>query len=105
MSKHSYPEIVRYIAGLFADHGFGPSEETKNKFSFDSEEDFDKNLEAVKDIRMQGDELLCDELDVIEVIMDIEEEYDIEIPDEWIGRHQDNPTLGELADLVLALTK
>lgn len=104
MSKPSYPEVVRFVAKLFSEHGY-MSPQTRSNFAFDSEADFDKNLEDIKYIRMKGQDLQCDDLDVIEVVMEIEDEYNIEIPDEWLGRHQDNPTLGELVDVTLALVQ
>ena len=35
--------------------------------------------------------------------MDLEEEYDVEINDNWVGNHKDDPTLGDLAEYVVRL--
>ncbi|WPJ72212.1 hypothetical protein DEEACLCL_00195 [Salmonella phage CRW-SP2] len=103
MSKPSYPDVVRFVAKLFSEHGY-TSNQNHKKLAFDSEADFDENLEAIKNIRLKGQDLQCDDLDVIEVVMELEDEYEVDIPDEWLGRHQDNPTLGEFAALIIELT-
>lgn len=37
--------------------------------------------------------------------MELEEEFQVEIDDGWLGSKGDDPTMGELAELVVALRK
>jgi acyl carrier protein len=68
-----------------------------------TEEDEDA-LDKLAGLRTKKD-LGGDELDAIEIVMDLEEEFDVEIDDGWLGSKGDDPTMGELAELVVALRK
>lgn len=64
----------------------------------------DDQYDAVAALRIKKD-CVGDELDFIETIMSLESEYNIEIEDDWLAGHGDDPTLGELAKLVVDLAK
>lgn len=104
-----YPEVIRYIASLFSDHAYCSGSENPvdldRFYGEDEEAAFTVAMEAAKEQRLKGGTLNGDDLDVIEVVMEIEGEYNVEIPDEWLGRHGDNPSVGEFADLVFSLLK
>lgn len=68
----------------------------------DNIDKLEDQLESLAPLRVK-EHLGGDELDAIEIIMDLEEEYDVEISDGWVGNHKDDPTLGDLAEYVVRL--
>ncbi len=60
-------------------------------------EQFDADEEALTMTTDIADDLGADSLDVVEVLMSIEDEFDVEIPDEAI---EDIKTIGDLVNYI-----
>lgn len=105
MSKINYTEAMRFLID-YAVKNLDP-EHALNGRTF-TDEDYADRFENVcnefADKKIMKD-LQGDDLDVIELVMDVESEYDIEIDDGWLGSTGDDPSLGQLAEQVVLLTK
>lgn len=106
--SHNYVDVIKYLAQKASDNldlslHFSAEEEV-NSIRRDLENNVEDSIEKFAGLRCKSD-LGGDELDVIELVMDLEEEFDVEISDYWMGTHQDDPTMGELAEHVVHLSK
>lgn len=107
MSKNvSYIDVMRFLVQYASDNlNMELWREKKHSVTIQSAIDkIEDQLDTLAPLRVK-EHLGGDELDAIEIIMDLEEEYDVEITDHWIGSHKDDPTLGELAEHVVHLLK
>ncbi|BAN78490.1 acyl carrier protein [Klebsiella phage 0507-KN2-1] len=107
MSKNvSYIDVMRFLVQYASDNlNMELWREKKHSVTIQSAiEKIEDQLDTLAPLRVK-EHLGGDELDAIEIIMDLEEEYDVEITDHWIGSHKDDPTLGELAEHVVHLLK
>ena len=107
MSKNvSYIDVMRFLVQYASDNlNMELWREKKHSVTIQSAiEKIEDQLESLAPLRVK-EHLGGDELDAIEIIMELEEEYDVEITDHWIGSHKDDPTLGELAEHVVHLLK
>ncbi|QBQ79030.1 acyl carrier protein [Escherichia phage vB_EcoM_KWBSE43-6] len=107
MSKNvSYIDVMRFLVQYASDNlNMELWREKKHSVTIQSAIDkIEDQLESLAPLRVK-EHLGGDELDAIEIIMDLEEEYDVEITDYWVGSHKDDPTLGELAEHVVHLLK
>lgn len=107
MSKNvSYIDVMRFLVQYASDNlNMELWREKKHSKTIQSAIDkIEDQLDTLAPLRVK-EHLGGDELDAIEIIMELEEEYDVEITDHWIGSHQDDPTLGELAEHVVHLLK
>ncbi|EGJ6623256.1 hypothetical protein INC21_003210 [Salmonella enterica] len=101
-NKPTYVDVMRVLAQYACDNlNMETWRNGDHKEKFDN---IDDNIDALAPLRAKSD-LGGDDLDMIELIMEVEEQYDVEISDEWVGKHGDDPTLGALAELVVALSK
>ncbi|AFU64396.1 hypothetical protein [Salmonella phage SKML-39] len=106
-SKPTYVEVMRHLAQYATDNlNLEVSDEDKSSIKgiVDTEVVINDALDKLAGLRTKKD-LGGDELDVIELVMDVEEEFNVEIDDGWLGSKGDDPTMGELAELVVALRK
>ncbi len=107
MSKNvSYIDVMRFLVQYASDNlNMELWREKKHSVTIQSAiEKIEDQLDTLAPLRVK-EHLGGDELDAIEIIMELEEEYDVEITDHWIGSHKDDPTLGELAEHVVHLLK
>lgn len=107
MSKNvSYIDVMRFLVQYASDNlNMELWREKKHSVTIQSAiEKIEDQLDTLAPLRVK-EHLGGDELDAIEIIMELEEEYDVEITDHWIGSHKDDPTLGELAEHVVHLSK
>lgn len=107
MSKNvSYIDVMRFLVQYASDNlNMELWREKKHSVTIQSAiEKIEDQLDTLAPLRVK-EHLGGDELDAIEIVMDLEEEYDVEITDHWIGSHKDDPTLGELAEHVVHLLK
>ncbi len=107
MSKNvSYIDVMRFLVQYASDNlNMELWREKQHSKTIQSAVDkIEEQLEALAPLRVK-EHLGGDELDAIEIVMDLEEEFDVEITDHWIGSHKDDPTLGELAEHVVHLSK
>lgn len=107
MSKNvSYIDVMRILAQYASDNlNMELWREKHHSKTIQSAVDkIEDQLEALAPLRVK-EHLGGDELDAIEIVMELEEEFDVEITDHWIGSHKDDPTLGELAEHVVYLSK
>ncbi len=107
MSKNvSYIDVMRFLVQYASDNlNMELWREKKHSVTIQSAIDkIEDQLDTLAPLRVK-EHLGGDELDAIEIIMELEEEYDVEITDHWIGSHKDDPTLGELAEHVVHLSK
>lgn len=107
MSKNvSYIDVMRFLVQYASDNlNMELWREKKHSVTIQSAIDkIEDQLDTLAPLRVK-EHLGGDELDAIEIIMELEEEYDVEITDHWIGSHKDDPTLGELAEHVVHLLK
>ncbi|CBW37990.1 acyl carrier protein [Salmonella phage Vi01] len=101
-NKPTYVDVMRDLAQYACDNlNMETWRNGDHKEKFDN---IDDNIDALAPLRAKSD-LGGDDLDMIELIMEVEEQYDVEISDDWVGKRGDDPTLGELAELVVALRK
>ena len=106
-SKPTYVEVMRHLAQYATDNLNLDAVEVKYpnvKKMIDGEVATDDALDKFAGLRTKKD-LGGDELDAIEIVMELEEEFQVEIDDGWLGSKGDDPTMGELAELVVALRK
>lgn len=106
-SKPTYVEVMRHLAQYATDNlNLEVSDEDKSSIKgiVDAEVVMNDALDKLAALRTKKD-LGGDELDTIEIVMDLEEEFNVEIDDGWLGSKGDDPTMGELAELVVALRK
>lgn len=106
-SKPTYVEVMRHLAQYATDNlDLEVSDEDKSSIKgiVDAEVVMNDALDKLAGMRTKKD-LGGDELDAIEIVMDLEEAFQVEIDDGWIGSKGDDPTMGELAELVVALRK
>lgn len=105
-SKPTYVEVMRHLAQYATDNLNMEiwREEEQNKLLDDVAAQNEDALDKLAGLRTKKD-LGGDELDAIEIVMDLEEEFQVEIEDGWLGSKGDDPTMGELAELVVALRK
>lgn len=102
----SYVEVMRYLAE-YASNNLNLQEwmeEDKRKILTDITTQNEDAFDKMAPLRTKKD-LGGDELDAIEIVLELEDEFDVQISDEWVGSHEDDPTMGELAELIVALTK
>ena len=107
MSKNvSYIDVMRFLVQYASDNlNMELWREKKHSVTIQSAiEKIEDQLDTLAPLRVK-EHLGGDELDAIEIIMDLEEEFDVEISDYWMGTHKDDPTLGELAEHVVHLSK
>lgn len=107
MSKNvSYIDVMRVLVQYASDNlNMELWREKQHSTTIQSAIDkIEDQLEALAPLRVK-EHLGGDELDAIEIVMDLEEEFDVRISDHWVGTHQDDPTLGELAEHVVHLSK
>lgn len=105
--KPTYVEVMRHLAKYATDNLNLDADEVEYpnvKKMIDGEVATDDALDKLAGLRTKKD-LGGDELDVIELVMDVEEEFKVDIDDGWMGSKGDDPTMGELAELVVALRK
>ena len=102
MSKQSYPDVLKWLVNYAVNDlnaGFwAPEESTKTLIK--THQDHDDQLDELAKLRPVKD-FGCDELDHIELIMSIEDEYEVELSDDWWN---DDPSLGQLAEMVVKLS-
>lgn len=105
-SKPTYVEVMRYLAQYATDNLNLDlwRDDDKRKLLDDVASQNEDALDKLAGLRTKKD-LGGDELDAIEIVMDLEEEFQVEIDDGWLGSKGDDPTMGELAELVVALRK
>jgi len=77
----SRPQVIEDVKRIVAEHMGIPADTIRES----------SNLET---------DIGCDSLDLVEIMMEVEEHFDIEVPDE-IGNEVD--TIGDVADGVLGL--
>lgn len=107
MSKNvSYIDVMRFLVQYASDNlNMELWREKKHSVTIQSAiEKIEDQLDTLAPLRVK-EHLGGDELDAIEIVMDLEEEFDVEITDYWVGSHKDDPTLGELAEHVVHLLK
>lgn len=107
MSKNvSYIDVMRFLVQYASDNlNMELWREKQHSVTIQSAIDkIEDQLESLAPLRVK-EHLGGDELDAIEIVMELEEEFDVEITDHWIGSHKDDPTLGELAEHVVHLSK
>lgn len=110
MSKNvSYVDVMRFLVQYAGDNLnmelWREKQHSKTiQTAVDNINQIEDQLEALAPLRVK-EHLGGDELDAIEIVMDLEEEFDVSISDHWVGTHQDDPTLGELAEHVVHLSK
>lgn len=107
MSKNvSYIDVMRFLVQYASDNlNMELWREKHHSVTIQSAIDkIEDQLDALAPLRVK-EHLGGDELDAIEIVMELEEEFDVEITDHWIGSHKDDPTLGELAEHVVHLSK
>lgn len=104
--KPTYVEVMRYLAQYATDNLNLDlwSDDDKRKLLDDVASQNEDALDKLAGLRTKKD-LGGDELDAIEIVMELEEEFQVEIDDGWLGSKGDDPTMGELAELVVALRK
>ncbi|ECB2088342.1 hypothetical protein EVH07_12580 [Salmonella enterica subsp. enterica serovar Newport] len=105
-SKPTYVEVMRHLA-QYATNNLNMEiwrEEEQSKLLDDVLAANEDAMDKLASLRTKKD-LGGDELDAIEIVMDLEEEFQVEIDDGWLGSKGDDPTMGELAELVVALRK
>lgn len=104
--KPTYVEVMRHLAQYAADNLNMDlwRDDDKRKLLDDVSSQNEDALDKLAGLRTKKD-LGGDELDAIEIVMDLEEEFQVEIDDGWLGSKGDDPTMGELAELVVALRK
>lgn len=105
-SKPTYVEVMRHLAQYATDNLNLDlwRDDDKRKLLDDVAAQNEDALDKLAGLRTKKD-LGGDELDAIEIVMDLEEEFQVEIDDGWLGSKGDDPTMGELAELVVALRK
>ena len=105
-SKPTYVEVMRYLAQYATDNLNLDlwSDDDKRKLLDDVASQNEDALDKLAGLRTKKD-LGGDELDAIEIVMELEEEFQVEIDDGWLGSKGDDPTMGELAELAVALRK
>lgn len=104
--KVTYVEVMRHLA-QYATNNLNMElwrEEEESKLLDDVLAANEDAMDKLAGLRTKKD-LGGDELDVIEIVMDLEEEFEVEIDDGWLGSKGDDPTMGELAEFVVALCK
>lgn len=107
MSKNvSYIDVMRFLVQYASDNlNMELWREKHHSATVQSAIDkIEDQLDTLAPLRVK-EHLGGDELDAIEIVMDLEEEFNVEITDHWIGSHKDDPTLGELAEHVVHLSK
>lgn len=107
MSKNvSYIDVMRFLVQYASDNlNMELWREKQHSKTIQSAVDkIEEQLEALAPLRVK-EHLGGDELDAIEIVMVLEEEFDVEISDYWMGTHKDDPTLGEFAEHVVHLSK
>lgn len=105
MPKHNYVDVAREVVRIITEYvQFGDDFEKQKIPAYDSERDFEANIDGFKDKAIKRD-MMGDDLSVIEVVMGIEEEFEVDISDEWLGRHGDDPTIDDFVNVVLELLK
>lgn len=103
-SKPTYVDVMRFLAN-YASNNLSMElwrGEKENKVLADVAAQNEAAFDQLATMRTK-EHLGGDELDVIEIIMDVEEEYQVELSDEWCGLHKDDPTMGEIAQAVVSL--
>lgn len=105
-SKPTYVEVMCHLAQYATDNLNLDlwRDDDKRKLLDDVASQNEDALDKLAGLRTKKD-LGGDELDAIEIVMDLEEEFQVEIDDGWLGSKGDDPTMGELAELVVALRK
>lgn len=106
-SKPTYVEVMRYLAQYATDNlNLEVSDDDKSsiKAIVDAEVVVNDALDKLAALRTKKD-LGGDELDAIELVMELEEEFKVEIDDCWLGGKDDDPTMGELAEYVVTQRK
>lgn len=106
MGKPTYIEVMNLLAKYASDNlnmALWQSEKAV-KVLHDVQTSNDDAIEKLAGMRCKK-HLGGDDLDAIELIMELEEEYNIEIDDGWVGSKGDDPTMGELAEYVVNATK
>lgn len=104
--KPSYVDVMRFLA-QYATANLNMDiwrDEDKSKLLADVTAQNEDALDKLAAQRTKKD-LGGDELDIIEVVMELEEEFQVQIDDGWLGERGDDPTMGELSELVVALRK
>lgn len=104
MGKPTYIDVMNVLAQYASDNLNMEAwrEERENKVVKDAVASNDDAIEKLAGMRCKKD-LGGDELDAIELIMHLEEEFDIQIDDGWVGGKGDDPTMGEFAEYVSSL--
>lgn len=104
MGKPTYIDVMNVLAQYASDNLNMEAwrEERENKVVKDAAASNDDAIEKLAGMRCKKD-LGGDELDAIELIMHLEEEFDIQIDDGWVGGKGDDPTMGEFAEYVSSL--
>ncbi|AKJ73730.1 hypothetical protein [Salmonella phage SS9] len=106
-NKPTYVEVMRHLAQYATDNlNLEVSDEDKSSIKgiVDAEVIMNDALDKLAGLRTKKD-LGGDDLDAIEIVMELEEEFNVEISDGWLGGKGDDPTMGELAEYVVALRK
>lgn len=105
-SKPTYVEVMLFLAKYATDNLNMDlwREEDKRKLLDDVTAANEDAMDKLAGLRTKKD-LGGDELDGIEIVMELEEEFVVQIEDGWLGEKGDDPTMGELAELVVALRK
>lgn len=101
MGKPTYIDVMNVLAQYASDNlnmALWQSDKVV-KVLHDVQASNDDAIEKLAGMRCKKD-LGGDELDAIELIMHLEEEFDIQIDDGWVGGKGDDPTMGEFAEYV-----
>lgn len=103
MKKPDYSDVISFIGKYVGDNmniNYNPLTKQKRELLSQVEQDVDGAIEQMGKLRLKKD-LGGDDLDMIELVMEIEEEFEVQIDDGWLGGKGDDPTLDELAQFVV----
>lgn len=102
--KPTYDSVMLHIANYISSdlnicYHRGTSDDKLLKLMSDVEAEAEGAMDELGKLHLKQD-LDGDDLDVIELIMELEEYYNIEIDDGWVGSHGDDPSIDALARYV-----